>query len=158
MYSRYATTMFGRCLISCSALETRLRMLCVCLRGRPFCDLGSTHQKFRGDLIRPVAGLASSTLPLSPYTVAELLRAAGHFVGIAHDATPKEHEVRLQSSFMDFGLRRYSVERVPGDSPWAFVVSDGVDAEEVPRSSMRCLCEEYFSHGLFYVVFLACPQ
>ena len=83
-----------------------------------------------GDVVRPVAGHVCQTLPLIASTLAELLRAAGHFVEIGPDVTARQHETQLEASFMEFQLKKYTIEREPGDSPWSFIVSEPLDAEE----------------------------
>ena len=84
----------------------------------------------RGDIIRPVHS-ESQTLTLQPTTLAELLRAAGHFVPVVVDASDREHELALEASIFDFDLRKFVVQRVEDhDCSWTFVVSDGIDAEE----------------------------
>jgi hypothetical protein len=84
-----------------------------------------------GDLIRPCGGHESDTLVLQPTTVAEILRAAGYFVeDLAVTTSAREHEIKLEAVFFDFQLHRYDAVREPEDSPWSFVVSSPVDAEQ----------------------------
>jgi hypothetical protein len=90
-----------------------------------------------GNVIRPVAGHEHASLPLQLSTLAELLHSAGHFVEVLPEATARDHEVRLESTFLDFQLTKYDLEREPGDSPWSFVVSEGQDAEQVSAPNIR---------------------
>lgn len=98
-----------------------------------------------GTVIRPVAGHLCQTLPLLATTVAELLRAAGHFVEISPDVTARQHETLLECEFMDFDLKKFTIEREPGDSPWSFIASEPIDAEEALEISHMILnCEHIF--------------
>jgi hypothetical protein len=63
-------------------------------------------------------------------TLAELVRAAGHFVEIGEGQSARDHELALQATFLNFNLVKYSLEREPGDMPWSFIVSDPRDAEQ----------------------------
>ncbi len=84
--------------------------------------------------MRPCAGADCGSLPLQLCTLAELLRAAGHFELIAPETSARDHEIALESRFLDFDLSRYTIVREPADYIWSFFVSEPVDAEEVDAS------------------------
>ena len=58
----------------------------------------------QGDILRPVAGHEQQTLALQSTSVAELLRAAGHFVEVAVGTNERDHEVLLESCFLNYSL------------------------------------------------------
>ncbi len=65
-------------------------------------------------------------------TLAEILRTAGYHAAVVDGETPRDHELALEASFLDFRLCYYSMQRqADEDSPYTFVVSDATDAEEV---------------------------
>ncbi len=98
----------------------------------------------QGDILRPVAGHEQQTLALQSTSVAELLRAAGHFVEVAVGTNERDHEVLLESCFLNYSLNKYTVERCPDDSAWSFIAYDPRDVEEV-QCSERCMVS-FFSH------------
>ncbi len=80
--------------------------------------------------MQPVAD--QQRLFFQPTTLAELLRAAGHFVVVAADVTAREHELQLEAEFLTFDLTTYAVLREPeADCPYTFCLSSPLDAEEV---------------------------
>ena len=85
----------------------------------------------QGVLVSPVNG-HDTALQLMDASVAEIVRAAGHFPPAAHDATPRDVELRLEKDFLDFFLVRLKSQHVPFDSsrPWSFMLSEPVDIEE----------------------------
>ena len=86
---------------------------------------------FLGDLIRPV-GPDLSRLPLQTSSIAELLRAAVHFVEVAPDESARDHELKLERDFLTLNLKRYAAHREPDDAcPWTFLVTDPLDVEQV---------------------------
>ena len=83
-----------------------------------------------GDIIRPV-GPDPSKMPLQVMSIAELLRAAGHFVDVPAEASAREHEVMLETAFLDFPLVKYSAQREPDEAcMWTYVVRDPVPVEQ----------------------------
>ena len=75
--------------------------------------------------------------------MAELVRAAGHFIEVGPETTARQHETMLESQFMDFQLKKYSIQREPEDSPWSFIVSEPLDAEEALTISRMISNFEY---------------
>ena len=70
-------------------------------------------------------------LLLVPSSLAELIRAAGHYAEIDANTTTREHEIKLEEAFLDFRLSVYTTERqLDVASPWTFTVSDARDLEQ----------------------------
>jgi hypothetical protein len=96
-----------------------------------------------GDLVVPSAADATSDkLPLQPTTIAELLRAAGHFEALDADTSARDHELKLEAVFLNFHLSKYNMQREPGartSSHWSFVLSDPMDAEQAFQNSKHKL-------------------
>ena len=69
--------------------------------------LEATRELDEGVFVQPV-NPDTLHLELNTYTVAELLRVAGHFLPIRDRESAKEVEVRYESEFLDFSLRVFA--------------------------------------------------
>jgi hypothetical protein len=84
-----------------------------------------------GVFVQPV-NVDKTNLELLTYSIAELLRAAGHFEPVGPRESARSLELRYESSILDFDLRVFvdSVRVVEQGSPWTFQLSEGIDCEQ----------------------------
>ena len=74
-----------------------------------------------GIVVTPIYSDGDS-LRLTPLTLAEILRAAGHPPPVPANATPRDVEVGLEAGFLTHGLVQYKNEHEPtNDEYWKYV-------------------------------------
>ena len=82
-----------------------------------------------GIVVRPVVMDDVSTLFLRNATIAELIRAAGHY--IENEGTAREMEIKYEKAFATLDVVRFNGSRfLDGNMPWQFLLTEPVDIEQ----------------------------
>ena len=84
-------------------------------------------------IVRPVGDgdvAYVNAIPLSNATLAEILRAAGHHPAVDPNASARDVEIELESTFLDYGLVEYESKLIPLEECfWRYELREPKDAE-----------------------------